>query len=398
MHLIEGDPTDLAPYLLTRPVHYTSGTTGRPKGVTTGLWDEDTARQVFEDEASVWHFDPQGPAHGLLADVPHRVDPLRQRHAPGGRVVGHPEPLRRRNRPRYPPAPPTHDGLPRPHAPAAHSAKPRPGRRRDVRLAAPPRPRRGALSGDGQARRHGTGPARRRLGVLRFHRGAVHGVPARGVARAPRHRRPGPPGPASPHRPGRRRRHRRRRHRHVDTADRPGRHHLVRHAALRPLQLLGEPRGHRRRLERVGLHRRRPRPPRSGRLPLPDRPAPRPHHQRGRQRLSRRGRERPGRRRGHRRGGGLRPPRRAVGPAGLRRLRRRRPAQRVGRGGPAGRRVGPPRPVQAAQVVLRHRGPAPHGHRQAHTAGRPRAPRTRPGRERPTDRPADRPPIVGTPD
>ncbi len=76
---------------------------------------------------------------------------------------------------------------------------------------------------------------------------------------------------------------------------------------LRPLQLLGEPRGHRRRLERVGVHRRRPRPARCRRLPLPDRPAPRPHHQRGRQRLSRRGRERPGRRRGHRRGGRLRP-------------------------------------------------------------------------------------------
>ena len=39
-------------------MHYTSGTTGKPKGVTTGLWDEATARAVFEDEADVWHFDP----------------------------------------------------------------------------------------------------------------------------------------------------------------------------------------------------------------------------------------------------------------------------------------------------------------------------------------------------
>ncbi len=53
----EGPPTDLAPLPLTRPMHYTSGTTGRPKGVTTGWWDESTARAVFEDEASVWHFD-----------------------------------------------------------------------------------------------------------------------------------------------------------------------------------------------------------------------------------------------------------------------------------------------------------------------------------------------------
>ncbi len=55
--LSDGPPEELAPYPLTRPMHYTSGTTGRPKGVTTGLWDEATARAVFEDEAAVWHFD-----------------------------------------------------------------------------------------------------------------------------------------------------------------------------------------------------------------------------------------------------------------------------------------------------------------------------------------------------
>ena len=56
--LSEGTPAELAPYPLTRPMHYTSGTTGKPKGVTTGLWDEATARAVFEDEAAVWEFDP----------------------------------------------------------------------------------------------------------------------------------------------------------------------------------------------------------------------------------------------------------------------------------------------------------------------------------------------------
>src|ERR1700722_12939154 len=71
-HLMEGVPTDLAPYLLTRPMHYTSGTTGRPKGVTTGLWDEDTARQVFEDEASVWHFDPKD-LHMVCSPMYHTV-------------------------------------------------------------------------------------------------------------------------------------------------------------------------------------------------------------------------------------------------------------------------------------------------------------------------------------
>ena len=201
-------------------------------------------------------FQCRRPAHGVLADVPHRLRPLRQHHAPGGRVAGHPQPLPCADRPRHPPPPPADHRVPRPDAPAPDTAGPRPRPRRAVRLAAPPGARRGALSRHGQARHHGTRPARRRLGVLRLHRGPVLGVPTGGLARAPRHRRPGPPGPAPPHRPGRRRSdprpHRRRR---------VG-HHLVRHAGVRPLQLLGEPRGHRRRLERRSLHRRRPRPPR----------------------------------------------------------------------------------------------------------------------------------------
>ena len=46
--LADGPPVDLAPRPLTRPMHYTSGTTGFPKGVTTGLWDDDTAAAVFD--------------------------------------------------------------------------------------------------------------------------------------------------------------------------------------------------------------------------------------------------------------------------------------------------------------------------------------------------------------
>ena len=96
-----GRPAELAPYPLTRPMHYTSGTTGRPKGVTTGIWDEATARAVFEDEAAVWHFDRRRPAPGLLADVPHRLGALLDGHAAGGRVARHHEPLRRRHRARH---------------------------------------------------------------------------------------------------------------------------------------------------------------------------------------------------------------------------------------------------------------------------------------------------------
>src|ERR1700722_17283915 len=68
----KGNPVDLAPHPLTRPMHYTSGTTGRPKGVTTGLWDEPTARAVFEDEAAVWHFDP-GDLHLVCSPMYHTV-------------------------------------------------------------------------------------------------------------------------------------------------------------------------------------------------------------------------------------------------------------------------------------------------------------------------------------
>ena len=68
----EGRPTDLAPYPLTRPMHYTSGTTGRPKGVTTGLWDDATAKAVVEDEAAVWHFDPKD-LHMVCSPMYHTV-------------------------------------------------------------------------------------------------------------------------------------------------------------------------------------------------------------------------------------------------------------------------------------------------------------------------------------
>ena len=67
-----GPPIDMAPYPLTRPMHYTSGTTGKPKGVTTGLWDEATARQVVEDEASVWHFD-RNDLHMVCSPMYHTV-------------------------------------------------------------------------------------------------------------------------------------------------------------------------------------------------------------------------------------------------------------------------------------------------------------------------------------
>jgi acyl-CoA synthetase (AMP-forming)/AMP-acid ligase II len=49
---------ELAPTPLARPMHYTSGTTGRPKGVWSGVLDERDASALQAEEAEVWHFDP----------------------------------------------------------------------------------------------------------------------------------------------------------------------------------------------------------------------------------------------------------------------------------------------------------------------------------------------------
>lgn len=56
--LLDGPPEDLAPYPLARPMHYTSGTSGHPKGVWSGVLDEDAARRLFEDEADLWQMGP----------------------------------------------------------------------------------------------------------------------------------------------------------------------------------------------------------------------------------------------------------------------------------------------------------------------------------------------------
>lgn len=54
-----GDPeADLAPVPLARPLHYTSGTTGRPKGVWSGLLDEAAGAAAVAEEQEVWGFAP----------------------------------------------------------------------------------------------------------------------------------------------------------------------------------------------------------------------------------------------------------------------------------------------------------------------------------------------------
>ena len=79
-------------------MHYTSGTTGRPKGVTTGSVGRGDGRARLRGRGGGLALRPVRPAHGLFADVPHGVRALLDRHAAGRRLPGHPAPLRRRRR------------------------------------------------------------------------------------------------------------------------------------------------------------------------------------------------------------------------------------------------------------------------------------------------------------
>jgi long-chain acyl-CoA synthetase len=67
-----GPPADLAPYPLSRPMHYTSGTTGRAKGVWAGIWDGATAEEAFTDEADLWSFGPDD-VHLVCSPMYHSV-------------------------------------------------------------------------------------------------------------------------------------------------------------------------------------------------------------------------------------------------------------------------------------------------------------------------------------
>lgn len=56
--LEEAAPTDVAPWPLARPMHYTSGTTGRAKGVWSGVLTEAEAAALLAEEQELWGFDP----------------------------------------------------------------------------------------------------------------------------------------------------------------------------------------------------------------------------------------------------------------------------------------------------------------------------------------------------
>jgi long-chain acyl-CoA synthetase len=65
----------LADVPLARPMHYTSGTTGRRKGVWSGVLADDDARALAAEEIDLWGFVP-GDRHLLLSPLHHSA-PLR---------------------------------------------------------------------------------------------------------------------------------------------------------------------------------------------------------------------------------------------------------------------------------------------------------------------------------
>jgi len=71
----EGPAAELAPVPLGRPMHYTSGTTGRPRGVWAGVLDEAAATALADDEAELWGFAPDD-VH-LVSSPLHHSAPLR---------------------------------------------------------------------------------------------------------------------------------------------------------------------------------------------------------------------------------------------------------------------------------------------------------------------------------
>jgi acyl-CoA synthetase (AMP-forming)/AMP-acid ligase II len=74
--LLTGDAeAELADVPLARPMHYTSGTTGRRKGVWSGVLSEGDARALAGEEFELWGFGP-GDRHLVLSPLHHSA-PLR---------------------------------------------------------------------------------------------------------------------------------------------------------------------------------------------------------------------------------------------------------------------------------------------------------------------------------
>src|SRR5512145_2076773 len=82
------DPAPPSPVPLVRPMHLTSGTTGSPKGVWSGLLDAAAARALLDEERDLWGF-TASDVHLVLSPLYHSA-PLRFAVGTilaGGRIV-----------------------------------------------------------------------------------------------------------------------------------------------------------------------------------------------------------------------------------------------------------------------------------------------------------------------
>jgi len=70
-----GEPTELGDVPLGRPMHYTSGTTGRRKGVWSGVLSAEAAHQLWDEERELWGFAP-ADVHVVMSPLYHSA-PLR---------------------------------------------------------------------------------------------------------------------------------------------------------------------------------------------------------------------------------------------------------------------------------------------------------------------------------
>jgi len=73
--LHDGSPAGLGDVPLGRPMHFTSGTTGRRKGVWSGVLEPDAAQQLWGEERELWGFRP-ADVHVVMSPLYHSA-PLR---------------------------------------------------------------------------------------------------------------------------------------------------------------------------------------------------------------------------------------------------------------------------------------------------------------------------------